>query len=57
MSTKKITRWGTGAAFLASGLVAGGVLAGSLSANAATNDTTAPSTTQQAGPLNPGDPN
>jgi hypothetical protein len=52
----KIKRWGTGAAFLASGLVAGGVLAGSLTANAAgTDDTTSGTTTQQV-PLNPGDP-
>jgi hypothetical protein len=57
---KKLKRWGTGAAFVASGLVAGAVLAGSLSANAATTDSSTPSTgsstaTQQA-PLNPGDP-
>ena len=58
MSDKKIKRWGTGAAFLASGLVAGGVLAGTLSASAASTDSTSGSgtgTTQQA-PLNPGDP-
>ena len=57
MSDKKIKKWGTGAAFLASGLVAGGVLAGSLTANAASTDTgsTSSTTTAQA-PLNPGDP-
>jgi hypothetical protein len=49
MSTSSIKGWGTGVAFLASGLVAGGVLAGTLSANAAT-PTPSPSagTTQQA---------
>ena len=55
----KIKRWGTGAAFLASGLVAGGVLAGSLTANAAGTDsstTTSGTTTTRQAPMNPGDP-
>lgn len=53
----KMKRWGTGAAFLASGLVAGGVLAGSLTANAASSDTgTSGTTTTRPAPLNPGDP-
>jgi uncharacterized membrane protein YkoI len=53
----KIKRWGTGAAFLASGLVAGGVLAGSLTADAASSDdTTSGTTTTRQAPLNPGDP-
>jgi hypothetical protein len=56
MSDKKIKRWGTGAAFLASGLVAGGVLAGSLTANAASTDTGGATTQTQRAPLNPGDP-
>jgi len=59
MTDKKIKRWGTGAAFLASGLVAGGVLAGSLTANAASTDSgtsTSSGTTTQQAPMNPGDP-
>jgi hypothetical protein len=53
----KMKRWGTGAAFLASGLVAGGVLAGSLTANAASSDTgTSGTTSTRPAPLNPGDP-
>ena len=56
MSDNKIKRWGTGAAFLASGLVAGGVLAGSLTANAASTDTGSSTTQTQQAPLNPGDP-
>jgi hypothetical protein len=57
MDSKSIRRWGSGAAFLASGLVAGGVLAGTLTANAASTPSPSPGsgTTQQA-PLNPGDP-
>jgi uncharacterized membrane protein YkoI len=57
MSDKRIKRWGTGAAFVASGLVAGGVLAGSLTANAADTEqgSGASSTTTQQAPLNPGD--
>jgi hypothetical protein len=57
MDSKSIKRWGTGAALLASGLVAGGVLAGSLTANAASTPTPSPgSGTTQPAPLNPGDP-
>jgi hypothetical protein len=57
MDSKSVKRWGTGAAFLATGLVAGGVLAGTLTANAASSPTPSPgSGTAQQAPLNPGDP-
>jgi uncharacterized membrane protein YkoI len=57
VENRKLTRWGTGAAMLAAGVVAGGVLAGSLTANAAgTDDTTSRTTSTQQAPLNPGDP-
>jgi hypothetical protein len=57
MNSTGIKRWGTGAAFLASGLVAGGILAGSLTANAASSPTPSPSTgARQQAPLHPGDP-